>query len=309
MLVAIGRVLLASLAVTLALPHSVVALHNFWTDTSSGSHGYLLFAFVAWYYASFVSAHPQSPGRYGWWVAVGVVLVAAAGSQYFDHAGIETVREVATFVAWSGLILAIAPISTWRVGMPALVLMLFALPVWWPSVPVLQGMTSFVVGWATNVSGITALVTGNMIETPYGNMEVAEGCAGLHQFVVGATLAYIFVCGAYRSYMKAGLVFASAIIVVLIANWIRVFGLVQIGYHSKMTHELIVGDHYFYGWIIFCVVMVVFYLSITKLLPPDNYRQDRSEAVVDKPVRSQIFRAVVAVGALAMGSMMMSIAV
>jgi EpsI family protein len=57
---------------------------------------------------------------------------------------------------------------------------------------------------------------------------------------------------------------ALALGLAIISNWVRVFGLVVIGYATRMTSPLM-DEHATYGWVIFAVVLSVFFLLTGKI--------------------------------------------
>ena len=140
----------------------------------------------------------------------------------------------------------------------------FAIPVWFPLSPLLQDLTADVVFWVIRLLEMPALRIENMIVLPAGNLSIEEACSGLRYLLAALTLGTLF---AYLNYVT----FPARLIVVLVsagaavlANILRVFIVVYLGYATDMQHPLI-SDHLTFGWYLFGGVILVL-LVIDRLL-------------------------------------------
>ena len=94
---------------------------------------------------------------------------------------------------------------------------------------------------------------------PSGHWSVVEACSGIRyliaSFMVGTLFAYIN----YRGAGRRAIFGAVALVVPLVANWLRAYMIVMIGHLSG--NELATGvDHIIYGWIFFGLVMTLLYM-------------------------------------------------
>lgn len=141
----------------------------------------------------------------------------------------------------------------------------FAMPVWGVLNPVLQKMSVSAVSWILAVVDIPAFIEGEMVHLPSGSFHIASGCSGLHFFIIGIALAalcgHMFLTGIRH---KVFLLLVAGILAI-VSNWVRIAAIVVIGYTSEMQHDLVVGDHYFFGWIIFVMAMIPLYFVVLKL--------------------------------------------
>jgi exosortase/archaeosortase family protein len=100
---------------------------------------------------------------------------------------------------------------------------------------------------------LPAVIEGNSIFIPFGQIVIADGCSGLRYFEIALALAYII--GLLNNYNERKLIpallFAAAL--GLLANWIRIFILVLIGYETKMESTLM-ANHEYFGWFVFGVM-------------------------------------------------------
>lgn len=145
-----------------------------------------------------------------------------------------------------------------RAAAPIAAAFSLALPVWevliWP----LQQMTVFVNSLALTAVGLEATIRGESITIPSGTLVVAESCAGLNFLVTGLTVSVAYSLLFVERWTSRARLIASAAIISLVANWVRVFGLVVIAHATKMKSPLM-QDHSMYGWMIFAIALVVFF--------------------------------------------------
>lgn len=132
---------------------------------------------------------------------------------------------------------------------------LFCIPVGEEFVPALQEITADLSVEMLNWTGIPIYRSGLYIEIPQGRFLVAEACSGISFFiasiVIGSLYSYLNIQSAKRR-----IVFMSiSILFPIIANAIRVFGIILTGYLTNMEHA-VGADHLIYGWVFFSLVIV-----------------------------------------------------
>jgi exosortase A len=126
----------------------------------------------------------------------------------------------------------------------------FAIPVWFPLSPLLQDITADVVFWLMRVIEVPAFRQENMIAVPAGVFSVEEACSGLRYLLAALTLGSLY---AYMNYVslwgRVTVVFVAAG-TALLANILRVFIVIYLGYSTEMQHPW-VHDHLMLGWYLF----------------------------------------------------------
>ncbi|MBJ6137702.1 exosortase [Marinobacter litoralis] len=138
----------------------------------------------------------------------------------------------------------------------------FTIPVWdyvsWP----LQVITVSVNDFLLSFFNIEFYVEGVFVYFPgVGAFEIAHGCSGLRYLLVGLTLCTLYGELNYSRVRTRGALIAAGIFLALVANWIRVFVIIYIGYESNMTSSLI-NEHDFFGWWVFAGTLVpLFFLA------------------------------------------------
>jgi len=134
--------------------------------------------------------------------------------------------------------------------LPYVILLALSLPIWADFVPALVALASAVVTNWVRIFGMTALIEGNSITLPYGRLIIADGCSGIRYFAISILLAALMsILNDYR--WRGWLMFlAVATMLGLIANWVRIFLLVLIGYQTEMQSDLLT-DHELLGWVVY----------------------------------------------------------
>lgn len=166
---------------------------------------------------------------------------------------IELLASLALPLIYVCALLLIYPLSSIWAQRFLLALPLFALPIWdYLNTPLVK-LSSTVVGEAVRLIKMPALIQGNVIDIPYGKIIIADGCSGIRYLVIAMTIGYLIgLLNRSRTRELMGLL-AVAIVIGLIANWVRIFILIVIGYESQMQSPLM-AEHEYFGWFIFAVI-------------------------------------------------------
>ena len=246
---------LAALAL-LAVGYSptLMAFPGAWVDFRT--HGFVIAALCAWLiWSSRTSVVPETvdpiPARLAAVLCSLLWLLAVVLGTRVIH---MTVLPLA-LLAWTA---AVFGVPTMRRMLPIALTFTLALPVWEVFVDLLQAMTVAVNGVLVGIFRLKATLTGNQIVFPFGTIEVAQSCAGLNYLMSGLTINVLYTQLFLRSRAAKVATMAVGVVLWIVSNWIRVFGLVLIGYNTRMTSPLM-EEHGTYGWVIFAVVSGVFF--------------------------------------------------
>jgi EpsI family protein len=84
---------------------------------------------------------------------------------------------------------------------------------------------------------------------------VAEACSGARYLLSSAILGVVFASLIYRSWKRRLLLILASVIVPVLANCLRAYGIILLGYlsNNELAHGI---DHIIYGWIFFVVCML-----------------------------------------------------
>lgn len=259
-----------------------VSLNASWTQWDQAySHGYLLVGFLIYAVGRECLYTPMQPKDKWRWVACGSLFLSVGAWYAGIVVQVLVLEQLALLaIAWSlGWVIA-GSVFAFRTILP-FALASLAFPMWDILTSTLQDITVYIVTFAVQAFGITSYIVDNVIELPFGVLVVESGCAGLNFFIVSLAFGGIY---SYLNLVRPVSIAKCMVIMValgLIANWVRVFLLVLIGYYSKMQSE-IVYDHGTFGWVIFGVALVCF-LLLFRL-------QERGRREVDETIFAAAYR-------------------
>ena len=168
------------------------------------------------------------------------------GIQVFSHISAFTVLPIAIWFCAGNQVAKV-------IWFP-LLFMLFSIPIGEQLIPYLQQITADLAIGILNLTSIPSYNTGLYIEIPQGKFVVAEACSGIRFFVGSLVFGAVYSHLSYRSFSRKALFMLLALVVPIIANALRVFGIVVIGYFSDMKYAA-GADHIIYGWVFFSIVL------------------------------------------------------
>lgn len=276
---AAATVLLVLATLGLLWPTTLVLLEKWQpTEDTTYGHGFLIFAVAIWLLFNnrqrLSHAVPQAnPLAAVLLLSVSLLWLVAV------RAGILTVHlllmpVIFWLVIGAALGLRIAVSSSFAVGY-----LYFALPVWDMANGLLQSITSVVVALLLKVSAVHAFVDGNFIHLAAGTFEIAGGCSGLHFMIVALALAALYgEIGNDTLQVRAKLLVLAGVLAA-VTNWVRVYVIILAGYMTDMQHYLVRVEHYKFGWLVFAIMMVGFFLIARRM--PLNEVENRTAPLSD----------------------------
>lgn len=234
---------------------TVETVARIYLSNATFNHGFLILPIVGYLFWLRRDALVRLKPRPTPW-AFAFSALAGLGWLVGDAAGVDLIQQFALLgILWS-LFLAI---FGWRVVQALafpLFYAIFAVPFGDNFVPALQDITAFFAVKGIELFNIPVYSDGLLISIPQGNFEVAEACAGLRFLIATIALGFLFSYLTYTSWWRRAAFLVLCVVVPIIANGIRAWGIVFIGYQSDM--EAAVGfDHIIYGWIFFAIVTAV----------------------------------------------------
>jgi exosortase len=267
LLIWFGVLFLASYAVVLG------RLAKQWVTDSDMSHGMfvpMLIAYIVWQrWPELVKSRTKHNLLGLVLMLIGAVLLCVGPPSLETFTSLRRLSLVFSLV---GLLLYLRGVSSVRILLYPLVLMLLMIPV--PGFILerltfpLQMVASRLAEQMLELSGHSVLREGNILMLPGQTLNVAEACSGLRSVMaltfLGQAYAYLFDS---RPWMRA--VIAIAVIpIAVFANAIRIFVSAVAGSHNRAWGEGVY--HESTGWIVFVVAFVCIvsvHLAIKKLWP------------------------------------------
>ena len=169
------------------------------------------------------------------------------------------VQQFALIAILAGTVWSILGTKSARVLLFSLAFLFFAVPAGKSLVPPLQDFTAWFTTLALRLSGIPVVLEDRILYLPTGNWEVAEACSGIRYLTTSIVVGVLFAGVTYRSWTRRLIFLLASIAVPLVANVIRAYGIVLLGYLTD--NRLAAGvDHLIYGWVFFSIVTISLFL-------------------------------------------------
>jgi exosortase A len=276
-----------------------------WVQWSYGyDHGWMIAALSAW--LVWRERNVLATGRPFW---PGLILLAgvAAGWLLARAADVGIGQEILLPVLlWGTALTVFGPAAARALAFP-LGFLYFAIPIWDFVNPFLQAATTAVVGALLALTGVTSLVEGNIVTIPAGRFEIAGGCAGVAFFMTAGALAALYGHLQYDGrWGRRLLLIAIALGGAIILNWVRVYIVILAGHLTDMQHYLVRVDHYTFGWGLFTLALLPFYVFARRMEPAltateSEHKHEPGAPATRTPAspQSRILTAVVALAVLA----------
>lgn len=258
---------------------TAISMYDLWSLIHSYNHAFLVIPvclFLAWERRDVLRRLQPRPSLFGTLVVFGfggLWLIA-------DAVDVMAGRHVALVGMMQGLVLATLG---WQVCRALLFPLLYAwlvVPVDFGLLPVLQNMAAVASAWGIGAIGIPIFVEGLFIEVPTGRYWVAPGCAGLNFLLSGFALSLLYGEQMYNGWRKRVACVVIMIVIAIVANWIRIFGLITAGHFFDEIYDI--NDHYTEGWLFFAVV--VFFMMWIGLRFRDPVRKRKVEDEESGPI-------------------------
>jgi exosortase A len=264
---------------------------HIWSISASFNHCFLIFpicGYLIWLKRAALANMVPQPSVWGLGIIVGASLCWLMG----HVASVSMVQQFAFILVLQGIFLAVLGLKIGRLLVFPLAYMVFAVPFGRFLIAPLQDVTAFFVVKGLRLFDIPVFLDGIFISIPTGNFEVAEACSGVRFLIATAALGTLFAYVTYQSRIRQLGFVALSIIVPIVANGFRAFGIVLTAYLSN--NELAVGiDHVIYGWVFFAIITVILLLvgmtfrdddPADPVVDVENFRKSASDAVAQKKV-------------------------
>ncbi len=256
--VTIAFLALGALAFGLAFHVEVVRAVQVWDESTAYNHCFLILpisAYLIWERRSALAASAPQPNA---WlllamIPAGLAWLFAAEAQVLEG------RQLAAMTLFQIFIVGLLGLRVWRISAFAILYLYFLVP----SGAFLTGpMQEFAARFAVKgveFLGIPVYSNGLDIEVPGARFTVAEACAGLRFLIASVALGTLYGYTMYRSWQRRAAFIIVSIIVPIIANGMRVMGIVVYGYILGNA-EAAIADHLIYGWVFFSIVSIILIL-------------------------------------------------
>jgi len=260
---------------------TTASLLKLWNDPVRAelSHGLLTLGIVV-YLLWFRRDAYAAPVANRW--AFAVLAVCSVLWLVLFRAGVQIAHQLLLPIISAITVCAVCGWTVARRALFPLGYLYLAMPVWMVLNATLQWGSVLAVRTMLRLVGIPAHFAGTAIEISAGEFEIADGCSGLRLMLVGLAIALLYGELQRTSVRMRIRIVAIAVVLSALANWLRILIIIAAGHLYGIDHPL-VGDHIWFGWLVFAAVMVVFFLIMNRLpMSQDDKRlQERPVAQAD----------------------------
>ncbi len=289
-----GLVLLVGVAAIVLLywPAAVAGV-GVWYSSAAYNHCFLIPAitgYLLWERRAVLAPMRPQPTLWPLPIMLGICAVALLGN-------VMSVMEVQHFALVATILTFILAVVGWRVFKAMLFPMLylfFMVPSGEFLVPKLQDFTAKFVVLGLQLVGVPVFSDGIFIRIPNGLFEVAEACAGLRFLIASVAFGFLFSYLMYQNWRKRAVFVVLSVIVPIIANGFRAFGIVMIA-HATDGKVAAGVDHIVYGWGFFVAIMLSMMWVGLKFRDPEAPLSTVPPAAPDRASYSVIVAGVAAV--------------
>ena len=243
------------IAVPAIMSTTVRAMVETWYESNSFNHCFLIVpiaAYLAWHRRGKLHNAAIAPD----WRGILLVTLAAAGWLLGDATGTLILQEISVALMIQALVLAIFGRSVFRILRFPLLYLYFAVPFGLEFVPPLQTVTAFLSVSLLKLVGVPVFSDGYLISIPGADWYVADACSGVRYVISSLALGGLFAGLMYVTWWRRALVLIVAIVIPILANGVRAFGIILLAYMTD--NALATGvDHLIYGWLFFTLVSAI----------------------------------------------------
>ncbi|NNF16577.1 MAG: exosortase A [Gammaproteobacteria bacterium] len=256
---------------------SLISMWRTWGESETYAHGYLIFpivAFLIWRKRHVLQRTPHLP------VALAPVALGGLGLLWVvGHlAHVQVVEQFLFIGMLLTLVLALYGLPFFKVILFPLFYLGFAVPMGEVFVPALMEFTADFTVAALSLSGIPVYRDGMFFTIPSGDFEVAWACSGIRYLMASFSLGTLYAYLSYRSFKKQVLFGVVSLVVPIIANAVRAYGIVIIAHLSNMKYA-VGADHLVYGWLFFGIIMFLLFYIGGRFRSAEDFEEDTHESI------------------------------
>lgn len=230
---------------------------SIWLRSDTFAHGMVVlpvFAWLLWRKREAIAPLRPQPTP---WAALPVAVCGLA----WLLGRMVNVDGLTHFALIAMIVFAFAGVLGWRLSrmlLFPLAFLFFMLPIGEFLLPVMMHYTAEFTVYALRLTGVPVYHEGLFFTLPNSRWSVVEACSGLRYLIaslfVGALYAYLN----YRSFRRRAIFMLIALVVPIVANWLRAYLTVMVGYHfgSEFVEGFI---HIVYGWVFFGIVILIMF--------------------------------------------------
>ncbi len=260
--------LLLLAAIVLLYRSTALTMVGIWWRSETFAHAFLVLPISLWLIWRQRERLAALTPRAEPWVLL--PLLATAVVWLLGNLIVADVVAQFAFVAMLGLAVpAVLGTEVALVILFPLLFLFFGVPFGEFVVPTLMAWTADFVVTALQTTGVPVFREGQHFIIPTGSWSVIDECSGVRylmaSFMVGTLFAYLN----YRSYWRRAVFMVVALLVPVLANWLRAYLIVMLAYASG--NKIATGvDHIIYGWVFFGFIIFLMFIIGARWSEPDE---------------------------------------
>ena len=225
-----------------------------WENDETFGHAWLILPIVLWLVWMRRDILARVNPRPCWW---GLIPMAGAALLWVvgDLARVAFVEQFALVFMIQASVLTVLGLAVVRTLLFPLVYLLFLVPFGDQIMPFLQDFTARFCVALLHWLEIPTYHDGIFISIPTGDFEVAQACSGVRFVIAMLAVGSLYANIAFKSPWRRAAIIVISLIVPVIANGFRAFGIIYIAHMTDSEYAVGV-DHIIYGWVFFSIVMV-----------------------------------------------------
>ena len=246
---------LVATALCFLFPRESQGAFRVWVESTAYNHCFLIVPvalYLAWQKREvFQRLSPQpDPRALALLLPLGLLWLVAALISVLE------LQQLIVLSMFQVIVLATLGWRAYRAMLMPLLYLFFLVPTGYFLVPWLQDVTAWFAVAGLKLVGIPVFSDGLLIDVPAGSFVIAEACAGLRFLIASVAFGVFFAALMYRSRVRWIIFIALSVIVPIVANCIRAFGIIAV---SEWTGSAaaVEADHVIYGWGFFTLVTLL----------------------------------------------------
>jgi len=240
--------------------NTTLAMVHVWAVNETFTHGFLVLPLVIWLVwqkrSQILLITPRPEPR-----AILLLIVLLVGWLIGAAVDVEIVQQFFMITIILTAVWIIAGRRVFLYVLFPLMFLYFAVPFGQVFIPALMQVTADFTVAMIKLVGIPVYRDGLSFTLPTGSWSVVEECSGVRYLIASFLLGSIYAYLNFSSTKKRILFILLSLILPIVGNGLRAFGIVMIGHFSGM--KLAIGaDHLLYGWVFFGVIIfLLFYVG------------------------------------------------
>ncbi|MGR5078176.1 exosortase A [Photobacterium swingsii] len=266
------RLMLPMAAWALVFSSSLQTMVGVWMQSKTYEHCFLIVPIAAWLVWQKRQEFRKIPYTSSW-VPLVLLLFPAMLWLLGRAADISLFEHVASVVSLQLIIWAVIGTPMAKLLWFPILFLIFAAPFGEELVPTLQIITADLSVFFLNIFNIPVYREGLYLTIPNGQFHVAEACSGIRFLISSIALGTLFAYLQFNHWWKRVLFTGFSFVFPIIANGLRAFGIIIIGYLTDMEHAT-GADHLVYGWVFFSIVILVIFFTANIFADPPAKESD-----------------------------------